>query len=56
MRRVLYGVYALVKVHFAKEEEIYLPILDGYLTPERAREMFENMEAAAHKAKAGDRF
>ena len=51
LRRVLYGVYALVKVHFAKEEEVYLPILDPRLTPESAQEMFEAMEDAAHKAK-----
>lgn len=51
LRRVLYGVYALVKVHFAKEEEVYLPILDERLSPESAREMFEAMEEAAHKAK-----
>lgn len=52
LRRVLYGVYALVKVHFAKEEEVYLPILDQRLTPESAQEMFEAMEDAAHKAKS----
>ena len=51
LRRVLYGVYGLVKVHFAKEEEVYLPILDQRLTPESAQEMFEAMEEAAHKAK-----
>ena len=51
LQRVLYGVYALVKIHFAKEEEIYLPILDQRLTPESAQEMFEAMEDAAHKAK-----
>ena len=51
LRRVLYGVYGLVKVHFAKEEEVYLPILDQRLTPESAQEMFEAMEAAAYKAK-----
>jgi iron-sulfur cluster repair protein YtfE (RIC family) len=51
LRRVLYGVYALVKLHFAKEEEVYLPILDRRLTPESAQEMFEAMEDAAHKAK-----
>ncbi len=51
LQRVLYGVYGLVKVHFAKEEEIYLPILDQRLTPESAQEMFEAMEAAAHEAK-----
>ena len=51
LRRLLFGVYALVKVHFAKEEEIYLPILDHFLTPDAAQEMFERMESAAHEAK-----
>ena len=51
LQRVLYGVYGLVKVHFAKEEEVYLSILDQRLMPESAQEMFEAMEAAAHKAK-----
>lgn len=31
-RRILFGLHALVRVHFAKEEEIYLPILDERLT------------------------
>lgn len=51
LQRVLYGVYALVKVHFAKEEEVYLPILEERLTPEEARKMFEAMETAAAHAK-----
>jgi len=51
LQRVLYGAYALVKLHFAKEEEVYLPILDQRLTPESAQELFEAMEAAAHEAK-----
>jgi iron-sulfur cluster repair protein YtfE (RIC family) len=49
--RVLYGLYALVKVHFAKEEEVYLPILDERLSPDEAQEMFEAMENAAGQAK-----
>jgi iron-sulfur cluster repair protein YtfE (RIC family) len=52
LRRVLYGLYALVKLHFAKEEEIYLPLLDAKLTAEQAKSMFEAMEAAANEAKA----
>jgi iron-sulfur cluster repair protein YtfE (RIC family) len=52
LKRVLYGLYTLVKVHFAKEEEVYLPLLDASLTPEDARKMFEAMEAAAGEAKA----
>lgn len=51
LRRVLYGLHALLKLHFAKEEEVYLPILDAYLSPESARNMFENMEAAAAVAR-----
>lgn len=52
LRRVLYGLYTLVKVHFAKEEEIYLPLLDTKLTADEAKEMFEKMEAAAKEAKS----
>ncbi len=51
LRRVLYGLYTLVKVHFAKEEEVYLPVLDAHLTPDEARILFEKMEQAAHQAK-----
>jgi hypothetical protein len=47
LRRVLYGLYALVKVHFAKEEEIYLPLLDARLTAPEATRLFGQMEAAA---------
>ena len=52
LKRVLYGLYTLVKVHFAKEEEVYLPLLDANLTAEEAETMFEAMEAAAGEAKA----
>ncbi|MDO8586962.1 MAG: hemerythrin domain-containing protein [Armatimonadota bacterium] len=53
LRRVLYGLYTLVKVHFAKEEDVYLPLLDSHLTAEEARTMFDAMEAAAQRAKQG---
>jgi iron-sulfur cluster repair protein YtfE (RIC family) len=51
LQRVLYGVYALVKVHFAKEEEVYLPFLEERLSAEEAQEMFAAMEEAAGQAK-----
>lgn len=51
LKRVLYGLYALLKLHFAKEEEVYLPILDRSLTPETAKAMFEQMEEAASRAR-----
>lgn len=52
LKRVLYGLYTLVKVHFAKEEEVYLPLLDANLPEDDARELFEAMEVAAGEAKA----
>jgi iron-sulfur cluster repair protein YtfE (RIC family) len=55
LQRVLYGLYALVKVHFAKEEEVYLPILEERLTAEEAAKMFEAMENAASHAKLAAR-
>jgi hemerythrin-like domain-containing protein len=51
LRRVLYSLYAIVRLHFAKEEEIYLPLLDARLTPSEAQELFEAMETAAKEAK-----
>lgn len=51
LQRLLYGLYAIVKLHFAKEEEVYLPILEERLSPEQAKEMFEAMETAAGQAK-----
>jgi iron-sulfur cluster repair protein YtfE (RIC family) len=43
LRRVLYGLYAVLKLHLAKEEEIYLPLLDSKLTADEAHAMFEKM-------------
>jgi iron-sulfur cluster repair protein YtfE (RIC family) len=47
LRRVLYGLHHLVKVHFAKEEEVYLPILEAHLTEPEAQRMFADMHAAS---------
>jgi iron-sulfur cluster repair protein YtfE (RIC family) len=52
LRRVLYSLYSLIKLHLTKEEEIYLPLLDEKLTDQEAREMFEKMAAAAQEAKS----
>ncbi len=51
LRRVLYGLYAVVRLHFAKEEEVYLPLLEARLSSEEAHAMFEEMEQAAMQAK-----
>jgi hypothetical protein len=34
LRRVLYGLYAVLGLHFAKGEEEYIPLLDAHLSPE----------------------
>ena len=49
LRRVLYGLHSLVKVHFAKEEEVYLPLLDARLDEDAARAMFAAMHEAGHR-------
>lgn len=51
LRRVLYGLLALVHGHFAKEEELYLEILDARLDDAAATELFERLETAARQAK-----
>lgn len=52
LQRVLFGLYGIVKLHFDKEEEIYVPILEKGLSPSEAAEMFEAMEKAADEARA----
>ena len=46
LRRVLYGLHALVSIHLLKEEEIYLPILDAALTGDEVAELHAEMKAA----------
>lgn len=50
LRRILYGLYTLVKTHFENEEEVYLPLLDTKLTPARAADLFKRLETAAESA------
>jgi hypothetical protein len=52
LRRLLYGLYAIVTLHFAKEEEVYLPLLDRALSDDEAAAMFQSMEAAAAAARS----
>lgn len=46
LRRVLFGLYALVSLHFAKEEEIYFPMLDRSLSIEEADALLASLTAA----------
>lgn len=49
LRRVLYGLYTLVKVHFAKEEEIYLPLLEKRLPAQEAEALLAELKHSHHQ-------
>lgn len=46
LQELLYGLYALIGVHFQKEEEIQLPAFDA-APPELTKAVLERMEALA---------
>lgn len=48
LKAELYGIAALLEVHFRKEEDVYLPRLDAWLTADEAEKMFAEMSRAAH--------
>jgi len=52
LHRVLYGLYAIIKLHLAKEEELYLPLLEARLHPEEVDRMVEAMERTVNEAKS----
>jgi iron-sulfur cluster repair protein YtfE (RIC family) len=47
LRRVLYGLHALVSVHFGTEEEVYLPLLDERLSLDEGSRLLGAMERTA---------
>lgn len=49
LRRVLYGLYAIVRLHFAKEEEVYVPLLEASLSDEEAATVMGHMASAHHR-------
>lgn len=53
LRRLLYGVYAMLRLHFFKEETAYLPLLEENLKPAEAQALIARMETLAAEAKAG---
>jgi len=49
LRGQLFGLYAIWRLHFDKEEGILLPELDARLSPQEAEALFGRMGAAAHR-------
>ncbi|HSM38736.1 MAG TPA: hemerythrin domain-containing protein [Candidatus Limnocylindrales bacterium] len=50
LRRLLYGLYAVLMLHFAKEEELYLPLLDRELAGDAAETLVRGMDERALQA------
>jgi iron-sulfur cluster repair protein YtfE (RIC family) len=48
LRGQLYGLGAILQLHFAKEEEVLLPVLDAHLDADQAAALFAAMGHAAH--------
>ena len=48
IRHELIGLAAILLLHFAKEEDVLLPVLDARLSPAEAERLFEQMGHAAH--------
>ena len=45
----LIGTWAIIDLHFRKEETVLLPVLDEALSADDASALFERMEAAVHR-------
>ena len=45
LQELLYGLYALISVHFRKEEDLQLPVFDAH--PEVARRVLDRMHQTA---------
>ena len=48
LRSQLYGLSAVLRLHFDKEEEVLLPVLDAHMNVDEATQLFARMSAVAH--------
>jgi hemerythrin-like domain-containing protein len=44
LRRVLYGLHALLRLHLEVEEDVFLPLLEARLSPSEAHDLVVDME------------
>jgi iron-sulfur cluster repair protein YtfE (RIC family) len=54
LRRLLYGLYAVLLLHMGDEEDVCLPALDRELTEERIRVLMEGLELFEMAEQAGE--
>jgi len=52
LQQVLDALHAVLTLHLATEEELYLPLLDAKLSPRRSEHLAEELEAAASGSSA----
>jgi iron-sulfur cluster repair protein YtfE (RIC family) len=50
LRAQLYGLEAILQLHFGKEEDVLLPVLDAHLSDADIVALFEQMGAVDHPA------
>jgi iron-sulfur cluster repair protein YtfE (RIC family) len=48
LRAQLYGLWAILLLHFRKEEEVLLPVVDAKVNADQASVLFARMGAVAH--------
>jgi hypothetical protein len=51
LRAILDGLYELTRMHIAKEERVFLPLLDSRLTPDEAHRLVTDMYLAEEAAR-----
>jgi len=49
LRRVLYGLHAIVRAHFEEEEDLYSSTVESTVPKDTARKILASMEQAAHE-------
>lgn len=49
LQRALYGLHAIARLHLAKQEEIYLPVIDSAMTKEEAARLFTRLREEADR-------
>lgn len=53
LRRLLFGIYALLRLHFIKEQEVYFPLLEQSCSPEELEALSHRMQAERDIARGG---
>ncbi len=48
LRSLLYSLHTLLRLHFQKEEQVYLSIIDDHMTSEQGKRMLEAMNMEQH--------